>query len=305
MLGKTCHAVEALPLNQGRGGLEQMNDEVAETDQLSGGPVLSRLLFTMRFEHRPSPNRRHALDCHTNSIGEGSTNSFTNPAPIVSDNSLGGLEEASPYPSCPPATFMPESSHPSWKKADTKLDSQQLDERLKAELRHLGFLEPETEPDYDAHYDDEIAERLRILQAEFKRVSIANCARKARVLELAKEHMAYHEYSKILEGLNTQIQEAYSKSTPKKGRDRKGTAAELFGAEIVGESTRKLLTVRKDWIEKVGVIFNDDCMRVRGSEDDIFGEEEMEPLMEVELQKWGKEAEEDELETSFGVGENP
>ncbi|KAL8945703.1 MAG: hypothetical protein Q9222_007796, partial [Ikaeria aurantiellina] len=47
---------DKLPLNQARGNLEQMTDEIAETDQISNGPMLNRLLSTMRFENRPSPS---------------------------------------------------------------------------------------------------------------------------------------------------------------------------------------------------------------------------------------------------------
>ncbi|KAI4191234.1 MAG: hypothetical protein LQ346_004787, partial [Caloplaca aetnensis] len=45
---------DKLPSNQPRGNLEQMTDDIAETDQISNGPMLNRLLALMRSEGRPS-----------------------------------------------------------------------------------------------------------------------------------------------------------------------------------------------------------------------------------------------------------
>merc|ERR1711939_52495 len=83
---------------------------------------------------------------------------------------------------------MPDSNSEAWKKAThPKLDHAQVDERIKQELRHGGFLPPDTEPDYDAHYDDENAARLRHLQAQLKERCIKNGAMKARLMDLTKE----------------------------------------------------------------------------------------------------------------------
>lgn len=302
---------EKLPPNQARGNLEQMDDETAETDQISAGPMLNRLLSTMRFEHRPSPteDRPNGL---VNGISEASVNGISNGESITTGPPID--EKVSSLPS---ATFMPESTSQTWKTPSTKLDHLQIDERLKAELRYIGLLSPDAEPDYDAHYDDEVAERLRVLQAELKRVSVVNGARKARILELANERMAYQEYSTILEDLDSQVQQAYLKRTRTLGKGKKnakrpggggggghssaGGAANsgIAGAGSmsgvtkpgIGDMAKQLMERRKKWEGKIGPIFGADVTRVRGSGEGIFGDDVMEPLMKAELERWDEEAE--------------
>lgn len=302
---------EKLPPNQARGNLEQMDDETAETDQISAGPMLNRLLSTMRFEHRPSPTEDRP-NGFANGIGEASANGIPNGESTTADPPLD--EKASSLPS---ATFMPESTSQTWKTPSTKLDYLQIDERLKAELRYIGLLNPDAEPDYDAHYDDEVAERLRILQAELKRVSVLNGARKARILELANERMAYQEYSTILEDLDSQVQQAYLKRTRTLGKGKKnakrpgggggGSHSSAGGAANsgiagagnvsgvtkpgIGDLAKQLMERRKKWEGKIGPVFGPDVTRVRGSGEGIFGDDIMEPLMKAELERWDEEAE--------------
>ncbi len=49
------HGRERLPPNQPRGTIENMDDDVAETDKLSVGPLLTRLMQAMRPESRVPP----------------------------------------------------------------------------------------------------------------------------------------------------------------------------------------------------------------------------------------------------------
>ena len=98
-------AAEKLPPNQARGGLEQMDDERAETDQISTGPLVSRLLSAMRVEHRPSPTEdKDKPNGFMNGAGEPSTSAFANPAPTPSENPPDDNKAVS----LPPATYMPE-----------------------------------------------------------------------------------------------------------------------------------------------------------------------------------------------------
>lgn len=96
------------------------------------------------------------------------------------------------------------------------------DDRIKLELRHLGFLGVDDEPTFDGHHDDDISVRLRLLQAELKKVMITNGARKARLLDIARERLAYQEYSTIHEDLDSQVQQAYLKRTRTLGKSKKG-----------------------------------------------------------------------------------
>lgn len=61
---------DRLPPNQPRGNLDQMTDKIAETDQISSGPLLNRLLSTMRFEHRAHPEENAQANGLTNGSDE-------------------------------------------------------------------------------------------------------------------------------------------------------------------------------------------------------------------------------------------
>ena len=67
---------DKLPPNQARGNIENMDDEVAESDKLSVGPILSRLLQAMRPEARALPSEDKPM---TNGMhGEGEPKEETN-----------------------------------------------------------------------------------------------------------------------------------------------------------------------------------------------------------------------------------
>ena len=298
-----------LPPNQARGDISQMNDDVAETDRISGGPILNRLLSTMRFEHRPPPsedkNQTNGLtNGLTNGIGESSLTNGDLPNGVNHESNAN--EDTSATKTLPPATALQASDRPT---ANTpNLSHAQIDERVKAELRHLGFLSADNEPDFDAHYDDEIAERLRYLQAELRKVTILNGARKQRVLEMAQEQMAYQEYATILEDLDGQVQQAYMKRTRTLGKTKKNTkrpggagggshpvhggisADGGISKPGIGDVARQLMTRRAKWQEKIGPVFRDDIRRVRTKGESIFTDDVMEPLMRQERER----AEEDE-----------
>jgi transcriptional adapter 3 len=145
---------DRLPPNQARGSIDNMDDEVAETDKLSVGPLLSRLLQAMRPEHRaPLAEDKPGGINGVNGDGDGPNGtasfdfSFGDTAPNGQVNGVNGVNgTSSSQPpdasqSLPPATFMPESNTEAWKKAThPKLDYTQVDERIKQELRHIGFL---------------------------------------------------------------------------------------------------------------------------------------------------------------------
>lgn len=302
--------LDRLPPNQARGSLDDMDDQLAETDQISTGPVLSRLLTTMRFEHRAPPS-----EDSTQTNGASSTNgdiSMTN-----GDVPNGASHESEPATngdnnkpkSLPSSTTLPEPVRQSG--IIPHLSANQLDERLKGELRHIGFLSADDEPDFDAHNDDEVAERLRWLQERLRQVSILNGARKRRVLELAEEQLAYQEYSTILEDLDGQVQQAYLKRARTAGKSKKnakrpggggvGGLAGTSGAGPsgvgvaakpgIGDLARQLMNRRARWEEKIGPVFRGDVRRVRGTGEGIFGDKELEPLKRMEAEMFDEENE--------------
>lgn len=297
---------DRLPPNQPRGSLDQMDDDVAETDQVSSGPLLNRLLSTMRFEHRAPPSE-----------DKPQTNGLTamNGEPLLTNGDLpngvshesGPSDESNNSKALPPATSLPSSDRPPANAPS--LSHAQIDERLKAELRHIGFLAPDDDPDYDAHYDDETAERLRFLQAELRKTSILNGARKQRVVDLAQEQMAYQEYATILEDLDGQVQQAYMKRTRTLGKSKKNTkrpggagggshpvhsgvsADGGVSKPGIGDVARTLMTRRAKWETKIGPVFRSDIRRVRGKGESIFTDADMESLMAQERERWEEEQE--------------
>lgn len=314
-LDNNSHDKDKLPPNQPRGNLEQMTDEIAETDQISNGPMLNRLLSTMRFENRPSPSSSD--DNKPN--GTSSTNGdvpMTNGLPNGEINA--NMEPNNEDSSKPPTNTLPSASQiPGLTSTPSlKMDAATIDDRLKQELRYIGFLPPSdstsnNEPDYNAHYDDEVAERLRMLQEEFRRVSLENGARKARILDLAGERMAYQEYSTILEDLDQQVQQAYLKRTRTLGKSKKqtkrpggagggshpvvnGDGASAGGLGVskpgIGDLARQLMERRRKWVDVIGGVFDDVEGKGMGK-DTVFEEGSMEKLMKAERERWEEETE--------------
>ncbi|KAF9875837.1 transcriptional regulator [Colletotrichum karsti] len=307
-LDKPQNGREQLAPNQARGAIDNMDDEVAETDKLSVGPLLSRLMQAMRPENRPQVDEEKTS---VNGVSNGDTamngsvNGETGDAPQSSSD-----DKAPPVP---PASFMPESNSEAWKKAShPKLEYTQVDERIKQELRHIGFLPQEGnfESEYDGAYDDEVAARLRLLQGRLREQMLINGARKARLTELVKERMAHQEYQTILEDLDSQVQAAYLKRTRTMGKSKKnkrpggaGGGSHAVGGAAgmarpgIGDLTKTLMERRKRWIDTIGSVFDDENLGKvpRSSEPDssIFKANLMSDLMKKEKAQWDEEVEEE------------
>jgi transcriptional adapter 3 len=294
---------DKLPPNQPRGSIDNMDDDVGETDKLSVGPWLTRLMQTLR----PEARAQSADDKPT-------TNGTTN-----GDISMNGDADAEDKPASSddkpnqqPAAFMPESSTEAWKKAShPKLEYSQVDERIKQELRHIGFLPLDGfEAEYDGHFDDEVAARLRLLQNRLKEQMLINGARKARLTDLVRERMAYQEYQTILEDLDGQVQAAYLKRTRTMGKSKKtkrpggaGGGSHFVGGAAgtarpgIGDLTKTLMERRKRWIDTIGSVFDDESLRkvprITDPESSIFKPADMSELMNKEKEQWDEEVEED------------
>jgi transcriptional adapter 3 len=284
------NSADRLPINQPRGNAEAVNDDALTTDQVSTGPLASRLMSLLRFEHRSPPTDSASND----------PNSFLTDG---NDMDLDGLTNGdSADKPLPPATSV--SDLTGTKSASQRLDYVQSDERIKAELRHLGLLAQDDQPDYDAHHDDDLSVRLRLLQAELRRVMIVNGARKARLLDLAKERLAHQEYSTIHEDLDSQVQQAYLKRTRTLGKTKKGGPGNkhkpglavaagmgLNRARDIGDSARMLMDRRKRWEGCIGPVFKDMESGVPGKETSLW-----DPKIMAEYERAEREAMEEEVE---------
>lgn len=295
---------DKLAPNQPRGNIDVMDDDVAETDKLSVGPVLSRLLQAMRPEARTQPTEDKPM---TNGI-----NGDADVKEEVNGELVGGAP-GDESKNIPPASFMPESTSEAWRKAThPKLDYLQVDERIKQELRHIGFLPEEGfDGDYDGHFDDEVAARLRLLQNQLREQILINGARKARISDLVKERLAHQEYQQILEDLDSQVQGAYLKRTRTMGKNKKakrpggagggshptGGAGAGMARPGIGDVTKMLMERRRRWIDSIGTIFDDEkrgkVPRVSDPDSTIFKGEIMSDLMKKERQTWDEEVEEE------------
>ncbi|KAL2868838.1 histone acetyltransferase NGG1 [Aspergillus lucknowensis] len=298
-LDQTNGEKERLPLNQGRGNIDQVTDETVETDKVSVGPLVSRLYSLLRYEHRATPDET-TINGAVN--GDISLNGLNGDSMDI-DHPTGDAE-TKPKPS---ATSFRDASPSGFKVPAAKLDHSQLDERLKAELRHVGFLGADDNPDYDAHYDDDIAQRLRLLQSELKKQMIINSARKARVLEIARERMAFQEYMTIHDDLDSQVQQAYLKRTRTLGKSKKGSqvkhrpggagggshvvSAAGISRPAIGDVARTLMDRRKRWRDCIGPVFKDCKTTVPGNGESIFSPSLMSEYEKSELEGWDEEQE--------------
>lgn len=297
---------DKLAPNQPRGTIENMDDDVAETDKLSVGPVLSRLLQAMRPEARAQPSE----DKPTTNGANGDSDAKEE---VNGDAGGGGGGSGEEGKSIPPATFMTESASEAWRKAThPKLDHLQVDERIKQELRHIGFLPQEGfDGDYDGHFDDEVAARLRLLQDRLRQQMLINGARKARLTDLVKERMAHQEYQTILEDLDTQVQGAYLKRTRTMGKNKKskrpggagggshpaGGAGAGMARPGIGDVTKTLMERRRRWIDNIGTVFDDENLgkvpRASDPNSTIFKPDDMADRIKKERQTWDDEVEEE------------
>lgn len=315
-------AIDSLPdkpdPNHPRGNIDHMTDDIAETDKLSVGPLLSRLLQAMRPESRviasedakPQLNGTNGETNGSLDISMNGTDSFDAAAPSLSQtNGQTAERELSP------AAHMPDSNTELWKRAThPKLDYTQSEERIKQELRHIGFLpdpnsdQPQPEDaraDYDGAFDDEVAARLRLLQDRLRDQMLINAARKAKLSELVRERMAFQEYTTILEDLDSQVQAAYLKRTRTMGKTKKksrpgaaGAAAAAAGIARpgIGDMTKTLMERRRRWIENIGTVFDGESLnkvpRASDADSSIFKTAEMTEYVKNEKAHWDDEEDE-------------
>ncbi|KAK5942252.1 Transcriptional regulator [Knufia obscura] len=281
--------MDRLSTTQPRGNLDDIDEDNVHTDQVSSGPLASRLMSLLKYEHRSPLNDINGNDLNAFTDGndtmdlDGLTNGNENERPQASATSIADLAGG---------------------RSAQKLDYVQSDERIKSELRYLGLLGQEENPDYDAHNDDGIAERLRLLQAELRRVMLVNGARKARLLDLAKERLAYQEYSTIHDDLDSQVQQAYLKRTRTLGKTKKGGPGgnkpkpglasmnlSINRARDIGDNARMLMDRRKRWQNCIGPVFKDMKHGIPRKDETIWEPKLMESYEKAELEAMEEEGE--------------
>ncbi|KAF1356017.1 hypothetical protein EJ07DRAFT_130064 [Lizonia empirigonia] len=277
------------PPNLPRGAAEDVVDELLETEQVSAGPLVSRLLATLRPEGRgyqnPPDTNGDAMDIDQGA-GAGA------PAYTANTNAL------------PSATQLPDLMGRAPQPTNGRADYATLEDRVLMELKHYGFLseaDAETQS-YDSHFDDEVAQRLRFLQEELRKQSIINGARKQRLLELTEERIAQQEYNTIADDLDNQLNAAYLKRNRNIGKGKKqnkrpggaggGSHAPATGITRpgVGEPIRILMERRAQWSSTIGPVVN--YGKTGLPTDTVFAPDQMRELESREVEIWNNEAEE-------------
>lgn len=297
---------ERYPLNEARGNVDMIDDEVGETDQVSLGPVMSRLLMAML----PDPQAGTGL--------AGSDSSDSGVHTEMTDEATRSIQSTGQL--CPPACALqdqdPESSRlppngtPSFSSRfppapEVPLPTfEKMEDRVLAELRHIGFIDDSTaRPEFDSHYDDEVAARLRMLQEELRNQSLLNGARKTRLLELAEMHMAMQEYNNIADDLDSQLNSAYLKRSRALGKGKKNVKRGVTGSGAgggagpsapapIGDSIRALMERRKQWKNVIGPVFSSAPTGIPN--ESVFDRDTMVRLIERENATWAERDEEDE-----------
>ncbi|KAH9826333.1 Chromatin-remodeling complexes subunit ngg1 [Teratosphaeria destructans] len=264
--------------NEPRGNIEDMNDDTAETDEISLGPVNARLQSLLRPQGNGNTKKKDEDDADAN----GDT-SMVNGDDTTQFDAIPGAEADHR-----PATYLPSDAP---RPANLPpMDYETMEQRVQQELRYIGFLAPSDVPTFDQHNDDEVAARLRTLQAELRRISRLNNARKARVLEMTEERMAMQEYSNIADDLDNQVNAAYLNATAPSRTAEEGAAANRAqkgvavgaglggpgaGGRGVSDGVRALMQKRRDWIEMVGPVVGFGRAGVVGEGETVFDEERM------------------------------
>ncbi|MBE7180775.1 MAG: hypothetical protein INR71_06130 [Terriglobus roseus] len=287
-----------LPPNQARGAMDDMDDFAAESDQISNGPAVNRMVQLLRLNPRQSSNGANAETngdtAMTNGVGAGEHDE--------GDGATNGDT------SHQPATFLPDTRSEIWKNAPAQLlpdPNPDMDTRILAELKWLGFMPEDAVgenklPPYDNAEDDEVAARLRYLQEELKEQAVVNGARKERVLELTGERTAMQEYMTIADDLDNQLNQAYLKRNRNLGKGKKNVkkpgmpgVAEPVGRPAMGEPIRSLLDRRHKWKDWIGPTVDYGLGRI--PKHSVFSKAVMASLEKKEREDWERAAEEAEV----------
>lgn len=236
----------------------ELNDDVLESEQISCGPLVSRLLSAILKDDKGESE----LNGNDKNDDDNTNDSKTSTSAI------------------------PEQQ--GWKVSSVNADYTTLEERLKRELKYIGiFMNVESdnkdddlddqEPDWLNPQDDEVSTELRSLQNELKQVSRRNNKRKKALMPVIENQLAWQEYLSILDDLDKQVDSAYLKRirVPKNKKRKTGAgsssstakdgsvppsvqiqlAAQQAHQAAANSAIKSLLEKRLRWINKIGPLF--------------------------------------------------
>ncbi|KAJ7611727.1 histone acetyltransferases subunit 3-domain-containing protein [Roridomyces roridus] len=174
-----------------------------------------------------------------------------------------------------------------------RLNVTDLEARLRDTMRYHGLLD--APPDYSEKVDDPIATAIRQAQRELRTVVATNKARKARLVDIARDRLGYQEYLELRDSIDRNIASTYSRlqkkeSGPKALAKKKKKLGEASAAGtpvpgggepngsmpppapppcpaalglgpdddnmlVVSEQLQQLVETRRQWVDNVGRVF--------------------------------------------------
>jgi transcriptional adapter 3 len=155
------------------------------------------------------------------------------------------------------------------------------------DIRLTGVIPVARQPDYSEAVDDPIASALRQSQEELRRVLATNKMRKERLVEVARDRLAYQEYMEARDSLDKNITTVYTKlqkkdapKTAKKKKKGVASANDHAGSEppqppapvpcpaalglgpdtdnklVIPDTLKDLVRTRRQWVQAVGGVFD-------------------------------------------------
>lgn len=256
-----------------KGNADNLVDEKMLTEDISCGPLSSRLLSAILSVHEAN---RTGQEDRGNFNGE--SDQIKKEGSIMDDNIF----------SDDVATQLDFGD--TYKVASEVNDFYSMEERLKRELKYIGIFmnfpsRDEDKPKRSGNIidtddwimekeDDEVCTEIRALQEELKGVVVRNRQRKKYLIPILEEQLAYQEYCTILEDLDKQVDQAYvkrlkAKSKKKKTQEVTNTAQQ----QAANSGLRALLDKRKRWIDNIGKLFKPAEIMKRIPSESIFKNE--------------------------------
>jgi transcriptional adapter 3 len=247
-----------------------LTDDSATTENIHLGPLAERVAAVLSWEgvKRPEVERQS-----------------TEPEPNADDGGIGAL---------------------------ANIDTAELEERLRRELRYLGVFSDasslptagsrkDNDVDWTQRQDDEISASLRACQRQLRDQMATNEARKARLIGLVRDRIAYQEYETLRDSMEKEIENGWvklqravkRKAAKPTGRDKAtgstpsaatpSNTGQANGVTTrgekervpVGEALLALLDKRRRFIDSLATMFEDaEPGRYRGyPEKSVYGDD--------------------------------
>ncbi|SCW04136.1 LAFE_0H06722g1_1 [Lachancea fermentati] len=266
-----------------------ISDEVLDTEEVSCGPFVSRLLSAILRDEIAQPANDNVKEENDDQLLDEEAKSITPAATVIATTPLSEVDDIKTLAATSTSAIPQQQG---WKVNSINLDYPTFEERLKRELKYVGIY-MNLPKDDDAHSngdpdwltgreDDEISAELRELQNDLRQVTKRNLKRKTVLIPLVERQLAWQEYSSILEDLDKQVDQAYIKRirVPKnKKKKQQATAStgstsqaaiQAAHQQAANSSLKSLLDKRRRWISKIGPLFDKPEIMKRIPKESVF-----------------------------------